>query len=332
MSVAAITGATGLVGANLAVLLRQAGHTVRCTRRAGSRTDLLDGVGVEWAEADLAQPDALARAFDGADVVFHCAAAVSVRKKATPEMIATNVDGTRHVVEAVRRAGVRRLVHCSSVVAVGLTENGQPATEEAVWNFDKYGLGDGYAITKRDSERLVMEETRRGLDAVVVNPTYMFGPYDQRPSSGGMIIEVVRGKVPGYSTGSNNFVDVRDVARGMIAAWQRGRSGERYILGGENMPYRDIFRRIAAVAGVKPPRFAIPRWLAAPIGWVGDLQETFGDKDPLISSNTLAWGYATRFQFDSSKAKRELGYTVGNVDDGIRDALAWFRARGMLPA
>jgi len=331
MPIAAITGATGLVGANLAVQLRAAGHTVRCTRRAGSKTTLLDGVGVEWAEADLSRPEALARAFDGADVVFHCAAAVSIRKKPTPEMVATNVDGTRHVCAAVRQAGVKRLVHCSSVVAVGLTENGQPSTEEAVWNFDRHGLADGYAITKRDAERVVADEVRAGLDAVIVNPTYMFGPYDQRPSSGGMIIEVIRGKVPGYSSGSNNFVDVRDVTRGMIAAWQRGRAGERYILGGENMPYRDCFRRIAAVAGVKPPRFAIPRWIAAPVGWAGDLQEAFSKRDPLISSNTLAWGYATTFQFDSSKARRELGYTTGELDVAIRDAIEWFRAHDMLP-
>jgi dihydroflavonol-4-reductase len=332
MSTVAITGATGLVGANLAVLLREAGHTVRCTRRAraGSKTDLLDGVGVEWAEADLSQPDALARAFDGAEAVFHCAAAVSVRKKPTPEMVATNVDGTRHVCAAVRKTGVKRLVHCSSTVAIALTENGQPSNEEAEWNFDRHGLADGYAVTKRDSERVVLDETKAGLDAVVINPGYMFGPYDQRPTSGKMIIEVIRGKVPGYSTGCNSFVDVRDVCRGMIAAWQRGRTGERYILAGENLSYGEMFRRIAAVAGVKPPRFAIPRWLAAPVGWIGDIQEKLSDKDPLISSNTLGWGYEPGFIFDSSKARRELGYTTGPLEDAVRDAIAWFRMRGML--
>jgi dihydroflavonol-4-reductase len=145
-----------------------------------------------------------------------------------------------------------------------------------------------------------------------------------------MILEIARGRVPAMSAGANNFVDVRDVCRGMIAAWELGKTGERYILGGDDLSYADVFRRIAAIVGAKPPRFSVPRWLAAPLGWAGDVQERWSDREATLSSNTLAWGYATNFKFTSAKARRELGYTTGPLDDAIRDAVASFRGRGML--
>ena len=330
-----VTGATGLVGANLALLLREAGHDVRCTRRAGSRSRIghLDGHGIEWIEADVTDAESLPRSFDGADGVFHCAAAVSVRRKITPEMVLTNVVGTRNVARAVRRAGAGRLVHVSSVVAVGLSEDGRAVDESARWNFDREGLDDAYAITKRDAEQVIAEELAAGgLDAVIVNPAYMFGPYDQRPSSGAMIIDVARRKTPGSSTGINNFVDVRDVCRSMIAAHARGRRGERYILGGHNLRYAEIFRRIATIAGVKPPSRIIPRWLARPIGWAGDLAEAITGKGALINSNTLAWAYTSSFHFTSAKAERELGHAISPIEPAIEDAIGWFREHGMLRA
>lgn len=325
-----VTGATGLVGANLVVLLRAAGHDVRCTRRPGSRTGHLDGQGVEWVLADVTDEEALVRAFDGADGVFHCAAAVSIRRAVTPELLATNVEGTRRVLAALGRAGAGRLVHCSSTVAVGVSEDGRPCDEAAAWNLPRHGLDDGYARTKHESEQLVAAACAQGLDAVIVNPTYMFGPFDQRPSSGRMILDVAQGRVPGASRGANNFVDVRDVCRSMLEAHARGRAGERYILGGHNLSYGEIFRRIAAVAGVRPPRFTFPRALATPVGWLGDLGEALTGREPLVNSNALSWGYATGFQFSSEKAARELSHRISPIEAAIEDALAWFRAQGML--
>jgi dihydroflavonol-4-reductase len=158
----------------------------------------------------------------------------------------------------------------------------------------------------------------------------MFGPYDARPSSGRMILDVARGRVPGWTPGLNNFVDVRDVARGMIAAWQKGARGERYILGGENLTYKDIFERIARAAGTDPPRRAAPRWAATLLGWVGDVVERVRDREPFINSVAVSYGYLTSFQFTSEKAKRVLGYETGPIETAIRDAIAWFREHGML--
>jgi len=325
-----ITGATGLVGSNLALELIRQGHEVRCTRRATSRIEHLEGEPIEWVEADLADVHALTRAFEGRGAVFHCAAAVAMHPTPTPTMIAANVEGTRNVLDAVRAGGVGRLVHCSSTVAVGLSTDGEPVDEDADWNFDRYGLGDGYATTKLESEILVRAATVQGVDAVIVNPTFMFGPFDPKPSSGKMIMEILHGRAPACSPGVNNFVDVRDVARGMILALERGRMGERYILGGQNMRYPEIMGLIAEVGGVRGPRFVIPRFLANIGGGFGDLMESFTGRERPINSTTVAWGYADNFMFSSEKARRELGYTTGPLEVAIRDAIAWFRVRGML--
>ncbi len=327
---AAITGASGLVGGNLAVALANAGHTVRATKRANSRVKQLEAVPIEWVDADLDDRASLARAFAGADAVFHCAALVSVRKKPTAALIKTNVDGTRNVLDAVREAGVKRLVHCSTVAAIGLSDDGRPCDETAPWNFAERGMDDGYATTKYQSQRLVEDAVRAGMDAVIVNPTFMFGPYDARPSSGELIVQIAKRKVPGWSDGGNNFVDVRDVVRGMILAWEKGRAGERYILGGHNTRYRDILNTIARIVGVPPPRWRIPRSLATIGGWFGDVREWLTDGDPRLNTMTVRYAYSREFQFSSDKAVRELGYTISPIEPAITDAVAWLRANGTM--
>jgi dihydroflavonol-4-reductase len=327
---AAITGASGLLGGNLAIELLKQGHRVRATRRGQSKVAHLEPFDIEWVSAELGSADDLARAFQGADVVFHCAAQVTIVRRVSESIRATNVEGTRNVIEAVRRAGVARLVHCSTVGAVGLSEDGRPCDETVSWNFDRLGMDDAYVTTKHWAEDEVRQAVQGGLDAVIVNPTYMLGPYDAKPSSGKMIVTIARRRVPGYTGGANNFVDVRDVARGMILAWQKGKRGERYILGGENLPYKEAFARIARVAGVQPPRLSLPRLLATPIGWAGDLAEKLTGKEPSINSVTVDWGYCTRFQFSSDKARRELGYTTGPLEPAIADALTWFRQQRMV--
>jgi dihydroflavonol-4-reductase len=328
MSRVVITGASGLLGGNLAAELVRVGHHVVATRRAGTQVRHLADLAIEWTEAELGSVAALTTAFAGADAVFHCAAAVSVVREVTPAMTAANVTGTSNVIDAAIAARVPRLVHTSSVVAVGLSTDGRPCDETATWNFDREGLVDAYAITKRQAEDVV-DGARDRIDAVIVNPTYMFGPRDARPSSGKLIVDVVKRRVPGTTPGYNNFVDVRDVARGMIAAWQKGRRGERYILAGHDMRYGDVMREIARVAGVRPPRFEIPRAIANLVGKLGDWQERRG-REPVVNSTQIRYAYSDRFRFQSDKAARELGYTFGPLEPAIRDAITWFRANGML--
>src|SRR3569623_2601390 len=324
----AITGASGLLGGNLAAELHAAGHAVIATRRAGTQVAHLADLPIEWRDAELGDAASLARAFAGADAVFHCAAAVSVMRTVTPEMRATTVDGTRHVIAACIAAGVPRLVHTSSVVAVGLSTNGTPCDETATWNFAREGLLDAYAITKHEAEEVV-NGARERLDCVIVNPTYMIGPRDARPSSGKLLVMVVQRQVPGSTPGYNNFVDVRDVARGMIAAWQRGRRGERYILAGHDMTYAAFFEKVAKLAGVKPPRFTLPRPLGRVVGAFGDLIEKTG-REPVVNSTQIRYAYTDKFRFASTKAATELGYTIGPIERAITDALDWFREHRML--
>lgn len=326
---ALITGATGLVGGNLALMLRRAGHEVLCIKRPSSRTSHLDGHGILWRDTRL-DAEALTPLLDGVDVLFHCAAQVSVSRRVTPLLQAANVDGTREVIEAVRRSPTTRLVHCSTVGTIGLSVGGQPSDETAPWNFAEDKLDDGYATTKKISEDLVLTAAREGLDAVVVNPTYMFGPYDAKPSSGAMILAVITGRIFGYTDGVNDFVDVRDVARGMIAAAERGRAGERYILSGHGMPYRDIFATIADIAGCPPPRRRIPRPVAAAAGACGDIAAWFYPDTVELNSNTVRWGYNIRYIFTSAKAQRELGYTISPIAPAIEDAISWFRNNHLL--
>jgi dihydroflavonol-4-reductase len=328
MARVAITGASGLLGGNLAAELLAAGHQVVATRRAGTQVKHLADLAIEWVDADLGSVPALTRAFAGAACVFHCAAAVTVKKAVTPEMTAANVTGTTNVIEAVIAAKVPRLVHTSSVVAIGLSTDGKPCDETARWNFDTEGLVDGYAITKHQSEELVREANDR-LDAVIVNPTYMFGPRDAKPSSGQLIVNVIKRRLPGWTDGYNNFVDVRDVARGMIAAWHKGRRGERYILAGHDMTYRAIFDEIGRVAGAKPPRFRIPERAARLVGKWGDFVESRG-KEPTLNSTQVRYAYTDKFRFKSNKAATELGYAYGPIAPAIRDAVDWFRANHML--
>jgi dihydroflavonol-4-reductase len=329
VTLAVITGASGLLGGNLAAALRAERVHVRATRRPSTRIDHLAHLDIEWVHADLDDVGGLTRAFAGAEVVFHAAAAVEVTPHLSAAMRKANVDGTAAVLTAVRNAKAGRLVHVSSVVAVGLSTDGLPCDERAGWNFDRYGLSDGYSLSKHQAEELV-RAARAEVDAVIVNPTYMFGPLVARPSSGKMILDVVRRRIPGWSTGINDFVDVRDVARGALAAWRRGVRGERYILGGERMSYRAIFERIARIAGVAPPRFGVPRLTALALGKAGDLYQRVTGKEPLINSTAARYAYTDRFQFTHARAVRELGYRHGPIDVAITDALAWFRQHDLI--
>lgn len=333
MSIVVVTGASGLLGTNLCFALRDAGHEVRALFRSEASIAHIKAdpraAAITWFKGDLDDAAALERAFAGADVVFHVAAMVSILPAVTPAMVRANVDGTRNVVNAVRKAHVKRLVHTSSTVAVGLAHPGGPdVDEDASWNLREAGLADGYSITKREAEELVMKAAKEDVDTVVVNPGYLFGPFDSRPSSGKLILDVALGKVPGVTPGVNSFVDVRDVVRGMIAAWHRGVRGERYILAGHNMNYQEILKRIARCAGVRPPTRQIPYAVAALIGRAGDLQAAITGKEPLLTSAAVRWAFSKGFRASSTKAERELDYRISPIEPAIEEALAWFRASG----
>ena len=327
-----VTGASGLVGGNLVRTLVAQGRAVRILVRSTSQLQHLADLPLERAVGDVTDPASLRRACDGVDVVYHCAAVVSMWQRLAPQMWTANVAGTEHLLAAIRQAGVRRLVHCSTVDAIGLPETpaDPPSTETTPWNWDRLGLDNAYARTKLESQRRVLAAAAADVDAVVVNPTYMFGAWDAKPSSGRMILEVAAGRAVGYTDGGNNFVDVEAVVDGMIAAAARGVRGECYILGGENRSYGEIFGEIARLVGVRPPRFAIPYVAARVGGWIGDGVAAVTGREPTVNTITAKMGYV-RHYFDPSKAVRELGLRQPPVSAAIERAVRWFRQVGMLP-
>jgi dihydroflavonol-4-reductase len=331
MSVDLVTGATGLLGANLARALLARGRRVRVLVRKSSKTFHLDDLpGLERALGDITDPASLPAAFQGVEHVYHCAALVSMWGSRAEQMWCVNVGGTGNVLRAARDAGVRRLVHCSSVDALGLGET-QPGTETTPWNWDRLGLDNPYARTKYLAQQLVLQAAGTELDAVVVNPTFMLGAFDARPSSGRMILEIASGKARGYPLGGNNFVDARDVAQAMIAAARRGQCGQCYILGHENLSYREIFGRIAQVLRLSPPRFAIPYPLARLGGCVGDLAGWLTRQEPGVNTTTVKLGYVDHY-YSSARAVRELGMRQTPIEEAIQRAVRWFYDAGMLPA
>jgi len=329
MAHAVVTGASGLLGSNLTAELIAQGHTVTATRRRGTDTSSLADLPVTWVCADLGSAAELRDVFAGSEVVFHCAAFVSTRRRITPEIAAVNVGATRAVVDAAIAAGTPRVVHTSTANTIGPTPDGTPADEQTPWGWDRAGLAGAYPVTKRRGEMLVRQACDK-LDAVIVNPTYLVGPRDARPSSGRLIVEIANHRIPYWTTGYNNFADVREVARGMIAAWLRGKRGERYILGGQELTYREYIERVARVAGVDPPRRRLPY----PVAWIGgkagDLLEVVTRRETTVNSMSVGYAFTDLYRYRSDKAVRELGYVVAPIEPAIRDAVMWFRGRGMI--
>jgi len=316
-----VTGATGLVGNNVVRLLAQRGKSVRAVVRSAGRE--LAGLHVQTAKAPLHDERALQEAIDGASFVVHSAAMVHCGWRHRDEMHAVNVEGTRHVARAARRAGAR-LVHVSSVDAVGLRSDGAPADEGT----PPGGMPEcPYVVTKREAERVVLDEVDRGLDAVIVNPVFMLGAWDWKPSSGRMLLEVAQGKGLFAPPGSQHFGDVRDIAAAIATAGDRGARGRRYILGGHHLSFLEAWTLFARVTGRRPPRAAAPPPLVRLAGRVGDLiGHCVGREGPLNSA--AATMSLLRQHFSSERARTELGYSLRPLEDTVEHAWRWFVDHG----
>ncbi|MBN2495102.1 MAG: SDR family oxidoreductase [Deltaproteobacteria bacterium] len=325
MSTAVVTGASGHLGANLVRALMDRGQSVRTLIHRNDR--VLEGLDVERVQGDLLDASSLERAFAGADEVYHLAAFISILGQ-RDRLEAINVQGTANVVEACLRSGVRRLVHTSSIEALlhpGVTrpvDERDPPEPDAVEN--AYGRSKAWGVRK------VIEGVERGLDAVIVNPTAIVGPYDSAPSLfGQMFIDYVRRKLPALVEGGFDLVDARDVAAGQIAAAEQGRRGERYLLSGHFMTLKEIGDILTQETGARPPRMVLPVWLASsaahftpPFYWLTRKKARFTPMSVFLVKG--------RYTVSHDKASRELGYQPRHPTASIRDALAWYREQGML--
>ena len=278
---------------------------------------------VEIAVGDVRDTASVRRACRGVDVVVHAAGYVQIGRSQLDRHRAINVEGTRHVAQAARRAGAR-MVHVSSTDAIGLRSVEMPADEDTPLSDPRECA---YAITKREAEKVVRGEIGRGLDAVIVNPGFMLGPRDWKPSSGQMLLEVARGKAWLAPRGHGSFCDVRDVAAGILAAIERGARGRRYILAGTTLSYLDAFRLFADVTGRRRPLGRPGPLVAYLAGRVGDLQTRLSGREPVINSTAVAVAALPK-AYSSRRAMNELGYTMRPLEETVRDTWAWFQANG----
>lgn len=324
---ALVTGATGFVGSNLVELLLAEGWQVRVLRRPTSSPAGLAGLAVEAWEGDVTDPASLRPAMQGCDAVFHAAGVVAdYWRQDLERLYRVNVEGTRHVVQAALAAGVPRLVFTSSLAALGF-----PADAEAVDETHPFNIPPAaypYGHSKHLAEQEVQAGVAQGLHAVIVNPSVVLGPRDVYGQNSRIVLEVARGRVPWVPPGGANVVDVRDVARGHLLAWQRGRPGERYLLAGHNVTHLELTRQIAALLGVNGPRGVVPPALIGPLA---KLLDAANRVRPLpLSGDVLRMG-ARFFYADNRKAVAELGLTVTPLEATLRAAIEWLRAAGRLP-
>lgn len=318
-----VTGATGLVGNNVVRLLLERGHAVRVLRRKDCDPRPLAGLDVESALGDVRDLESLRAACQGVARVVHAAARVHIGWSGLKLQQAVNVEGSGNVALAAREAGAR-MVHVSSVDALGFGTRDAPADEETPPNGHVHCP---YVVTKRAAEQCVLEQVRQGLDAVIVNPAYMLGPWDWKPSSGRMLLAVARGRGLFAPPGGNDFCDVRDVASGTLAAAERGLVGRRYILSGESLSYLEAWRVFAEVTGGRPPIRRLRRVVVRAIGMAGDVWGRLSGSEPDVNSAAAAISTQAH-HFSSQRARAELGYLPRGAREAAAAAWEWFKQHG----
>jgi dihydroflavonol-4-reductase len=325
---ALVTGATGFVGAALARTLIAAGWQVRALTRAGSDPRNLRALAVERIVGDLTDAPSLQQAVAGCDAVFHAAADYRLWVPDPQTMYRANVDGTRNLLEAARRAGVQRVVYTSSVACIGLPDDGSVGTEDTPVRLES--MVGHYKRSKFLAERVALEAAEQGAPVVIVNPAAPVGPRDLKPTpTGQIVLDAALGRTPAYVDTGLNVVHVDDVAAGHVLAFHRGRPGERYILGGENLPLREILVQITRLAGRAPPRIRLPHGVVLPIAYLAEGFARVTGKPTRVTVDSVRMA-RKRMYFSSEKAARELGYRYRPAALAFADALEWFRAEGYL--
>jgi dihydroflavonol-4-reductase len=326
-----VTGATGFVGSHVAQALEVAGAELRLLARSTSPTKLISTLkNSEIVTGDLRDASTYKQALRGCEAVFHVAADYRLwtRNAADAmEMYRSNVEGTRGLIDAARQAGVKRIVYCSSVATMGFRSDGSVVDEETPVTLEEM-IGH-YKRSKFVAEQVALEAGKKGDDVVIVNPSAPVGEQDVKPTpTGRIIVDFLKKKFPAYVDTGLNVVDVREVARGHVLAYERGKPGERYILGGENLTLKQILDKLSATTGIPAPKVKLPYVFALAAGvfdtvFTGQLR----GKEPRVTIDAVRMG-RKKMWVRSSKAERELGYKVVPVEDALRRACEWFQANG----
>jgi dihydroflavonol-4-reductase len=323
-----VTGANGFLGSGLVKKLVQEKNKVRCLVRESSDLAELEGLSYEKCLGDVTDMNSLNLAFAGVDTVFHLAGLVSYHPADRKKLELVNVQGTQNVIDACLKQKVRRLVHVSSVMAIGAGfSNSDILNEDSEFNLSNLNMG--YAETKRQGELLVIKACReQGLNAVIVNPSTVYGPGDARKASRKPQLLAAQGKLSVYPNGGVSIVPIENCVQGIIAAAALGKIGERYILSGKNFTLKELFQIIADQAGQKPPRLRMPSFFIHTFGFISDLQTQMGWRGKF--SRERAWAATLFHWFSSAKAQRELGFVPGDCEAAIRGSVQWMKEHGLV--
>ena len=328
-----VTGAAGFIGSAVVRQLLDAGRRVRCVVEPGAPTENLDGLDVERVACDVTSFDGMRRALEGCEVLYHLAAVYRTWLPEPSVVYRVNVEGTTATLLAAQAARLRRVVYTSSIAAIGLVEGG---LADETTDFDLFDVANPYILTKWQSERIALRFAEAGLPVVVVNPAFPFGPRDLGPTPTGAIIErLLRREVPGWTPGGICTIDVDDCAAGHLLAEARGRVGERYILGSDNVTFKDLFAIVARVSGVPAPRLPLPGAVAAGVALGMELwADHVSHAEPRATFRAIRYAQRCAW-FSNAKAKRELGLPTRPLEETVARAVAWFRDRtreGRAPA
>ncbi len=324
---ALVTGATGFVGAAVARAVAAAGADVRVLVRGDSDLGNLDGLQVEQARGDLRDRESLRRALAGCRQLYHVAAHYALWAKNPSIFYDINVTGTRTLLEVAREAGLERIVYTSTIGAIGLPEGGGLGTEQTPVSLAQ--MAGDYKRSKYLAEQEVMKLAKAGLPVVIVNPSAPVGERDIKPTpTGQMIVDFMKGRMPAYIETGMNLIDVDDVAIGHVRAMEKGRIGERYILGNKNLMLREIFELLSRLTGVPAPRIKLPRLAILPLAyvnkWIADYVTHQPPRIPLEGVKMAKY----RMHYDCSKAVRELGLPQPPIENALEKAVKWFRSHG----
>ena len=322
-----VTGATGFVGSHVARVLAEQGAELRLLTRSSSDPRNITGLEGDRVVGDLRDPASFEKALNGCDAVFHVAADYRLWVRDPEQMYGANVEGTKALLEAARKQRVKRVVHTSSVATMGFTSDGHSADENSPVSLDKM-IGH-YKRSKFMAEQVALDAGKSGMDVVVVNPTTPVGERDVKPTpTGRIVVDFLKKRFPAYVDTGLNLVDVDACARGHLAAWEKGRSGERYILGGENLTLKQILDRLGAITGLPSPKLRVPYVLALATGVVDQMftGHILG-REPRATIDAVRMGRKKMF-VTSAKAERELGWKTVPVEGALRRAVEWFQANG----
>ncbi len=324
-----VTGATGFIGSAVVRRLLAAGAAVRVLARPDSDRRNVDGLEVEIVTGDLCDAASLDRALSGCAGLYHVAADYRLWARRPEEIYETNVTGTKNIMMTAAEAGVGRIVYTSSVATLGLNGDGSPADEDT-----PVGLEDMVGPYKRSKflaeQEVITLVRQRGLPAIIVNPSTPVGPRDIKPTpTGRVIVEAAAGRMPAVVDTGLNFVHVDDVAEGHLRAFEKGRIGERYVLGGRDMTLAEAVAQVAVMAGRRPPRMTLPHGLVLPLAYAAEGWATITGREPFATVDGIRMA-RKRMYFSSAKAERELGYRSRPVEEALGEAVAWFRHNGYL--